>query len=74
MKRQRLHHILTMVLVLPMFSIAAWVAINEPELLNPWNKEILSEFWVYVLPTFLGSLGILTNSVLGFLGARDTCA
>ena len=74
MRRQRLHHVLTIAFVLPIFGVAAWAAVDTPALLNPWNTDAFGGLWVLVLPAFLGSVGILANSVLGLVGAKKANA
>ena len=69
MKRQLVHHLLTVVFVLPVLGIAAYGALDSPRLLNPWNDGADAGLWVVVLPPLICSVAIIANAVLGIFAA-----
>jgi hypothetical protein len=74
MKTNKVHHIVTIILALPVLVIAAWAAVKAPSLLNPWNKDMFSHMWVFVLPSLLSALGIIINEGLAILSSRQADA
>jgi hypothetical protein len=74
MKTKKVHRIVTIILALPVLVIAAWAAVNTPNLLNPWNKDMFGGMWIYVLPSLLSSLGIIINEGLAILSSRQADA
>src|SRR5688500_10095318 len=69
MCRQLIHHAASALFVLPVLGISIWGAVQEPELLNPWNNTFLSELWILILPALVCSSLIMANALFGFRAA-----
>ena len=70
MKRQTIHHVISIALALPLLVLALLMVTDEPHLLNPWNREFLGGLWILVWPMLLGGSLIPLNAVLALLAGR----
>jgi hypothetical protein len=76
MRRQRIHHIVTILAILPLlFAVVACLS-EEPQLFNPWNSlgMFFGGMWVLCLPALLASTVCLGNAVVGLVGTIRPCS
>jgi len=70
MKAQIGHHVVSLLLSLPIMAISIYAAWDNPRLLNPFNHDMyFAGFWLLVLPALVASSGIAINSALGLRSA-----
>jgi hypothetical protein len=73
MKTRLAHHVIAIVLAVPVFAIAVGTALDYPPNLNPWHKSsgpFDFNIWFLVLPQLLCSIGIIINGVLAIRSSR----
>jgi len=72
MRRQTIHHVVSMVFALPLLAVGVLMAISEPEFLNPWNDAFFGGLWLVLWSMLLAGTVIPLNSVLALLRMRQT--
>lgn len=70
MNKPNFHHFLSILFALPIFIISILLAIDSPELLNPWSKEPFGGMWILVLPALIASFCIIVNSAIAMKSTR----
>ena len=69
MHRQRVHHIVTMIGLLPLLFVAVALLIAEPQFFNPWNNLYpFGSVWQICLPALFAGIVCMVNAVLGLRG------
>jgi len=67
MRRQTVHHAISIVLAIPLLFLALPEVIRDPGSLNPWNDSVLGEFWVVMWLMLLAGAIIPVNGILALL-------
>ena len=70
MKKQTIHHVISIALALPLLVLAVLMVTDEPHLLSPWNREFLGGLWILVWPMLLAGTLIPLNAALALLAGR----